>query len=307
MALRVAVIRDVTGDTSHGYIYSATQPHTVTQINTSGPAGTDSVSYGYDSTGNTTSRPDGAGATQTLAWNIEGKLTKVANDTAETTFVYDVDGERLIRHDPNGGGVLFMGATEVRADTSGAATGVRYYSGTAVRVDGALTWLGVDHHATGQIAVKAADLSVTRRRLDPYGNHRADPVAWPGEKGFVNGTQDPTGLTHLGAREYDPVIGRFISVDPLIDHDDPQSMQGYAYANNNSVSFSDPDGEALIGDNRGEYRAYKKYKYYKKRGGGYKKRSAGYKIRDWRTKNRNKVAKKRAAAEKRAAAKSARQ
>lgn len=35
-------------------------------------------------------------------------------------------------------------------------------------------------------------------------------------------TQDNTGLTHLGAREYDPVTGRFISVDPLLDTGDPQ-------------------------------------------------------------------------------------
>jgi hypothetical protein len=29
-------------------------------------------------------------------------------------------------------------------------------------------------------------------------------------------------LTHLGAREYEPVTGRFISFDPLMDLTDPQ-------------------------------------------------------------------------------------
>ncbi|MDG4763442.1 polymorphic toxin-type HINT domain-containing protein [Solwaraspora sp. WMMD406] len=66
---------------------------------------------------------------------------------------------------------------------------------------------------------------------------------WLGEKGFVGGTRDAsTGLTHLGAREYDPRTGRFISVDPIIDVGDPQQMHGYAYANNSPVSFTDPDG-----------------------------------------------------------------
>ncbi|MQA25149.1 MAG: hypothetical protein GEU94_06705 [Micromonosporaceae bacterium] len=180
-----------TGDTSHGYTYSATQPHTVTGINTSGPAGIDSVTYGYDTTGNTTSRPDGAGATQTLTWNIEGRLSKVVNGDVETSFVHDADGDRLIRRDAAGNTALFLGSTEIRADAAGATSGTRYYGGAAVRVEGALTWLGADHHATGQIAIKATDLSVTRRRLDPYGNHRGEPLAWPGEKGFVNGTQDP--------------------------------------------------------------------------------------------------------------------
>jgi hypothetical protein len=40
-------------------------------------------------------------------------------------------------------------------------------------------------------------------------------------------------------------MGRFISVDPLIDVSDPQQMQGYSYAGNNPVSFSDPDGRIM--------------------------------------------------------------
>jgi RHS repeat-associated protein len=36
------------------------------------------------------------------------------------------------------------------------------------------------------------------------------------DKGYVGGTKDTTtGLTHLGAREYDPVTGRFLSADPI--------------------------------------------------------------------------------------------
>jgi RHS repeat-associated protein len=47
----------------------------------------------------------------------------------------------------------------------------------------------------------------------------------------VDGTIDTsTGLTHLGAREYDPELGRFISVDPIMDLSDPQQMHGYTYS-----------------------------------------------------------------------------
>ncbi|WUD85851.1 RHS repeat-associated core domain-containing protein [Streptomyces sp. NBC_00503] len=59
---------------------------------------------------------------------------------------------------------------------------------------------------------------------------------------MVGGTTDSTGLTHLGAREYDPTLGRFISVDPIIDTTDPQQMHGYTYGNNNPLINSDPDG-----------------------------------------------------------------
>ncbi|MFE7069162.1 polymorphic toxin-type HINT domain-containing protein [Streptomyces sp. NPDC057620] len=53
---------------------------------------------------------------------------------------------------------------------------------------------------------------------------------------------EATGLTHIGAREYDQSTGRFLSADPIIDVADPLQMNGYAYANNSPVSKSDPTG-----------------------------------------------------------------
>jgi hypothetical protein len=44
------------------------------------------------------------------------------------------------------------------------------------------------------------------------------------------------------ARQYDPTTGRFISIDPIIDYNDPQQIHGYSYANNNPTTGSDPDG-----------------------------------------------------------------
>ena len=56
------------------------------------------------------------------------------------------------------------------------------------------------------------------------------------------GTLDSTGLTHLGAREYDPSTGRFISDDPVTDTNDPQQINGYTYANGAPATMSDQDG-----------------------------------------------------------------
>lgn len=56
---------------------------------------------------------------------------------------------------------------------------------------------------------------------------------------FIASSNSSTGLTTLGAREYDPDTGRFISADPIVDYTDPQQINGYAYANNSPVSFSD--------------------------------------------------------------------
>jgi hypothetical protein len=45
-------------------------------------------------------------------------------------------------------------------------------------------------------------LAVTRRKQLPFGEARStqtEPI--PGTRGFVGGTNDSTGLVHLGARE----------------------------------------------------------------------------------------------------------
>jgi RHS repeat-associated protein len=51
-----------------------------------------------------------------------------------------------------------------------------------------------------------------------------------------------TRLTTVGAREYDPLTGRFITVDPLLVGSDPQSLLGYVYANNNPMTMAEPTG-----------------------------------------------------------------
>ena len=107
-----------------------------------------------------------------------------------------------------------------------------------------MQYLVGNQQGTAGVAVDAASLAVTRRYYDPYGNPvGVAPESWPGTRGFVGGTVDPaTGLTDLGAREYDPATGAFISPDPLLSPGDPQDLNGYAYAGDSPVSNSDPSG-----------------------------------------------------------------
>jgi len=50
------------------------------------------------------------------------------------------------------------------------------------------------------------------------------------------------GNYYYGARFYDPGIGRFTSVDDLADHPNQVAKSPYAYAWNNPISLTDPDG-----------------------------------------------------------------
>jgi RHS repeat-associated protein len=231
------------GDTTHTYTYPAAgtpHPHGVTQITTSGAA-TGTNSYDYDSTGNTSTRNLAGKPGQTLTWDAEGHLATLA-DTSTTSYVYDAAGNRLIAHDTTGT-TLYLGSTEVHRDTAGTLTATRFYATTAVRTStSGLTWLASDNHGTGELAINADTLTTTRRKTDPFGNPRGPTPAWPTTHGYVGGPTDPTGLTHLGVREYDPTTGRFISVDPILTPADPIQMNGYGYADNNPTTDSDPTG-----------------------------------------------------------------
>ncbi|MGW3957752.1 polymorphic toxin-type HINT domain-containing protein [Streptomyces sp. NPDC004752] len=243
------------GPSTTTYAYKTSdqsRPHALANTVTSLASGTQITdSYTYWENGATKTR-NLNGTTQTLDWDAEGELEKATEASgATTTFLNDGDGNRLIRRDATGT-TLYLGETELRLDkTSAKVTATRYYTHAgktvAMRTPSDLTWLSTDHHGTASLQIDAAAQALTRRPTKPFGEDRgaAKPATWRGERGFVGGTEDPTGLTHLGSREYDTTTGRFISVDPIGDLKDPQQINGYAYSNNNPVTFSDANGEFL--------------------------------------------------------------
>ncbi|SCL46017.1 RHS repeat-associated core domain-containing protein [Micromonospora eburnea] len=249
---RTEVVHTSVGDTTTTYNYppdGSPKAHSLTST-TGGQVG----SYTYDETGNTLTRPTGSAGTQNLTWDFEGHLDTASDSTGQTSFVYDADGNRLIRRDPTGK-TLYLPGQEIRYNSSTQnTTCTRYYSHAgstiASRTAAGLDWLTGDHHGTAGVTVNAATQQAAIRRETPYGTPRGAQPAWPNDKGFVGGTKDNTGLTHLGAREYDPAIGRFISVDPVLDLADPQQMNGYNYSNNSPVTASDPTGLKQCGDDR---------------------------------------------------------
>lgn len=99
-----------------------------------------------------------------------------------------------------------------------------------------------DPHATAEIAIVNKTGALTQRRMDPFGNARGSTPTWPGDHGFLDKPVDATGLVQVGARYYDPTTGRFVSVDPVMALTRPQQWNGYAYAENNPVTNTDPTG-----------------------------------------------------------------
>jgi RHS repeat-associated protein len=150
---------------------------------------------------------------------------------------------------------LYLGATEVHLDTSTSTTkywAQRYYSTgsatIAVRSNksgtSTLAYLAADQHGTSSLAVEATTQAITKRYTTPFGAARTGGTGtWPDDKTFLGKSADKnTGLTHIGAREYEPGSGRFLSVDPVLSVSDAQSLNGYTYANNTPATLSDPTG-----------------------------------------------------------------
>ncbi|MEU0558053.1 RHS repeat-associated core domain-containing protein [Dactylosporangium sp. NPDC006015] len=226
-------------DTTRTYTYPTTgKRHTLTSVTAAG-GGTGTDSYTYDAAGNTLTRNITSKPGQTLTWDNEGHLATVTDSTGSSSYIYDADGTRLVAKDP-GGATVYLPGYELRKVGS-TVTCTRDY-GVASRTPAGLTWIAADHHGSGQLAIDAVSQTATRRKTDPFGSPRGTDPTWPNTRGFVGGTRDATGLTHIGAREYEPLTGRFISDDPITDYNDPLQINGYMYAAANPVTNSDPTG-----------------------------------------------------------------
>ena len=58
---------------------------------------------------------------------------------------------------------------------------------------------------------------------------------------------DELGFYNYGARLYDPVLGKFLSPDSIVQApDDPQTLNRYSYARNNPIIYVDPEGNFFI-------------------------------------------------------------
>ncbi|GGM15161.1 RHS repeat-associated core domain-containing protein [Promicromonospora citrea] len=253
---------------------TSVRPHAVTSVTAKNDAGATlgQSSFTYDSAGNMTGRTVAGISAQTLTWDAEGELASIASDEdgngsvsqdESDEYVYSADGDRLARTQ-DGDTTVYLPGQEITLDgDTGAVTAKRYYTfagqTVAIRTGNlanTVTSIFNDPHGTGIIQVGNVSNQVVRRYTDPFGAPRDSaaglPVggdgangSWVGDRGFLDKTEDATGLTAVGARLYDALLGSFISVDPVMDLTDPQQWNAYAYANNNPMTFSDPTGLLL--------------------------------------------------------------
>jgi RHS repeat-associated protein len=116
----------------------------------------------------------------------------------------------------------------------------------ATRVDGTLYYVHQDHPSTSSghslgstVALSdAAGQAMGRVQYDPYGEVLTStlPVTLT-DRLFTGARFDGTiGLYQMGARWYDPALGRWIQADSIVPQPgEPQALNRYAYVQNNPV------------------------------------------------------------------------
>ena len=202
---------------------------------------------------------DGAG-NLTLDWG--GRRVKYDGDNRMVNFRVTAGGMLTnvkYRYDGEGRRVQkeVVGGKTTTYVYNAAGQLVAEYAGT---VPGALRYLTPDHLGstrvvTGAVVSGSDGGVVSRHDYLPFGEEIGSlggrtaalkySASGPAQKFTGKERDTESGLDYFNARYFSGAGGRFTSVDPEnagADPADPQSWNGYAYARNNPLLYTDPDG-----------------------------------------------------------------
>jgi RHS repeat-associated protein len=185
-----------------------------------------------------------------------GRLIAVTNTVSGqvSRFYYDADGQRVKRVDPSGTTAYVGQHFEVQA-SAGISTSYYYFGSqrVAMRVvaspntAGTLYWLRGDSLGSASLTTNITGTVVSEMRYYSFGQARWVTGTMPTDRlfaGMRSETASAVGsLIDMNAREYSPLLGRFLSADSIVPQPgDPQSLNRYAYTRNSPLEYIDPSG-----------------------------------------------------------------
>jgi len=210
--------------------------------------------YAYDANGNLIS--DNNKGIITIGYNLLNMPVAIAGKG--TSYIYDANGQKLRK-------VIIAGNTTVIDYVSGiqyTSLGSSQSSIDFVQTDegralpnGATDYnyeyILTDHLGNSRVIFDTGQGAATRIQTDDYYPFGLDIVI--GNRPSVKNNylynkkelQENLGLYDYGARFYDPVIGRFTTIDPVAEHF--PWITNYQYASNDPIKNIDLDGLEGIG------------------------------------------------------------
>ncbi|TMC49309.1 MAG: hypothetical protein E6J20_18030, partial [Chloroflexi bacterium] len=260
------------GGVTYPYTYDPAHKHAVDTVGT----GSNQTTYSYDANGNMATR-NGLSvnwASYNLPTSIPGSGGVYAN------FVYGPDRQRKqqsAKYVADGqSGVetttYVFGLYEYQ--TTPAQTHSKYFvqvpGGTQIVYDiqslnGTQTaYITSDHLGSGNLFLSAAGSVQIRESYSAFGYRRSSnwsgplsstssdytTIASTTRRGYTDAFHeilDNLSLIHMNGRVYDPVIGRFMSPDPVVTQvGNSQSVNPYSYVQNRVLTMTDPTGLVLV-------------------------------------------------------------
>ncbi|MBE2192568.1 MAG: RHS repeat-associated core domain-containing protein, partial [Anaerolinea sp.] len=213
--------------------------------------------FSYDLNGNLTD--DGSLAYQ---YDAANRLRKVSRGTEILEYAYTGNGDRYAHTLTHGAEIT---SVNYLLDPAGALSRVLSETIDTPTVDWTNTYLyglgilgqqngstwstfGTDPLGSVRLLINNTGEIASRADYDPYGV----PLPVPGQEsgmdtalGFTGEQTDPLGLVNLRARTYNPRLGAFTSVDPVLGVGGSTGWNGYLYANANPANLTDPAGTCV--------------------------------------------------------------
>jgi RHS repeat-associated protein len=208
---------------------------------------TNNATYLYNNNGNMISKTDPAGTTL-FTWDFENRLTQVVTPSSGSViYKYDALGRRIQRGPSSGVSTNFIyDGQDVVKDINSDGTVIEYLNGPGIdnkiRQKGSSStttyYFSQDHLGSTIALTGTTGKLVERITYDGYGNSVGSTRT---RYGYTGRERDGlSGLLYYRARFYDPLLGRFISEDPVGFNGG--GMNVYAYVGGNPILYGDPSG-----------------------------------------------------------------
>ncbi|MBU2986643.1 RHS repeat-associated core domain-containing protein [Saccharophagus degradans] len=184
------------------------------------------ITFNYDSA----NQPISMGGNVSASYVYDGNLKRASQNQ---------NGERIYSFYTQGAGLL----ATFNAQTDTLTEFVRAGGETLARIesDGGDLFVAAENAVPPTKTNAASGDILWRKAYKPYGESLNEPMD-ASTLDYTGHIRDDSGLVYMQARYYDPVVGRFLSNDP-VDYRDVHSFNRYAYAANNPYKFVDPDGQ----------------------------------------------------------------